>query len=299
MDNSIFPFVEVRLEWATHHRWQAGDTLARGTVGAAYALWLVLSGMLDVDVAGRRWRLNPGDAFLVPPHLQRELATIEGVEWLSVGISAQLFGRVDLLKNLDLPAQWNPESCGGEPLALWMRQIAAEWVEATPTGDRQVYWRSARVPPQHRQPRDAVSSFISAGLGQALFGACWRMLSRNASTKSSAKISTETPFWLTGTLEHIAREPGVSVHELAQGAGFSPAQFRRIFHTWVGASPQAYVTQCRLEEARRLLIVTDQTVDVVAQNVGFESASYFTRLFKQRFGAAPARFRQSARQRSA
>ncbi|MBC8138396.1 MAG: helix-turn-helix transcriptional regulator [Fibrella sp.] len=294
MDNSIFPFVEVDLEWAAHHQWQAGDAVARGAM-RAYTLWLVLSGELDVNVAGHTRQITEGTLLLLPPHLNRELSTKSGADWLSVGIIARIFGRVDLLQHLEVPAQWTPPPAERDVMAMWMCQIVAEWVEvATPEG-KPVLWKSPRVPLRYRQPRDAVSSFISAGLGHALVGMCWRMLNQEAVKKNERVIALETPSWLPRTIEQITREPGTAVNELARNAGFSPAQFRRNFHTWVGTSPQTYITQRRMEEARRLLIVTDLTVDLVAQKVGFESASYFTRLFKKRFGAAPARFRQMSR----
>ena len=295
MDNSLLAFVEVRLDWAAHHLWQGGDAMVGATVGA-YTLWLVLDGAVEVSAAGRQWRLLPGTALLLPGNLARDVVTPHGAEWLSVGLHANLFGRIDLLQVLALPAVWQPETPERHALEMWMRQIVGEWIDAVIQARKNpIYLEGSRVHLPHREPRDAISALISAGLGRALFGLCWRALGGETNL---GHAHPSTPPWLTRTLQHIAREPGTEVHELAGIAGFSPAHFRRTFHTWVGESPQAYVTRCRLDEARRLLVTTNLIVNVVAERVGFESLSYFTRLFKQQFGVSPARYRHAARQSS-
>lgn len=59
-----------------------------------------------------------------------------------------------------------------------------------------------------------------------------------------------------------------------------------------GLTPMEYLEECRLEQARLLLLRTEASVASVAEKVGFETAPYFSRRFADRFGISPLRFRQ-------
>ena len=67
-------------------------------------------------------------------------------------------------------------------------------------------------------------------------------------------------------------------------------KFTKIF----GTSFSSYCNSLRLEDARRLLLVSDQSVTDIALGCGFGDVSYFIRLFKSRYGASPLKYRKSA-----
>ena len=79
---------------------------------------------------------------------------------------------------------------------------------------------------------------------------------------------------------------------LAKLAGLSVAGFNRVFRTHFGTSPARYVTEMRVREAARLLLQGDDTIDAIADKAGFPNRAYFSRVFKQVTGEAPAGFRR-------
>lgn len=81
------------------------------------------------------------------------------------------------------------------------------------------------------------------------------------------------------------------VEELAQTLGVSKSHLVRSFKTALGVTPGAYLTDVRLEAARQLLCSTDCSLELVAQMCGFSGASYFVRVFREKNGCTPARFR--------
>lgn len=84
------------------------------------------------------------------------------------------------------------------------------------------------------------------------------------------------------------------IEELAAEAYLSPVQFRRVFHALYGCSPSDYLMQLRLERACDLLRAEVYSVSEAAEQSGFSSVYYFSRVFKKRMGVTPSRYRRHA-----
>ncbi|MCR2803749.1 helix-turn-helix transcriptional regulator [Paenibacillus soyae] len=59
-----------------------------------------------------------------------------------------------------------------------------------------------------------------------------------------------------------------------------------------GMTPSEYLTAYRIEQAKLLLLKTEWPIAVVAEQVGYESAPYFTYSFSKKAGISPAKFRK-------
>lgn len=79
---------------------------------------------------------------------------------------------------------------------------------------------------------------------------------------------------------------------LAGQAGLSVEAFIRWFKVQTGRTPAAFVAERRIREASRRLAFTDDTIDQVAEAVGFANRHHFSRVFKQYAGCGPAQFRR-------
>ena len=53
-----------------------------------------------------------------------------------------------------------------------------------------------------------------------------------------------------------------------------------------------YLTALRLERAKVLLNSTDLKIGEIAEEVGFQDARHFSRIFRQQTGALPTEFRR-------
>lgn len=81
----------------------------------------------------------------------------------------------------------------------------------------------------------------------------------------------------------------VRVDHLAARAGMSTATFHRQFKATTAMSPLQYQKQLRLLEARRLMLANGCNVEIAATQVGYESASQFSREYARWFGRPPRR----------
>jgi AraC-like DNA-binding protein len=83
----------------------------------------------------------------------------------------------------------------------------------------------------------------------------------------------------------------VSLDTLAAHFKRSRSHISHLFKTKAGVSLRTYCNDLRLADARVLLQSTDLNVTEVAYEVGFEDASYFIKLFREKYGVSPRKFK--------
>ena len=79
----------------------------------------------------------------------------------------------------------------------------------------------------------------------------------------------------------------LAVAGLAGEAGMSPSSFHEHFNQITGTTPLQYQKELRLIEARRLISANGSSVSSAAFEVGYESATQFSREYSRKFGCPP------------
>jgi transcriptional regulator GlxA family with amidase domain len=95
---------------------------------------------------------------------------------------------------------------------------------------------------------------------------------------------------LTWALEHL--EQPLSVADLARRAGMSDRTFARRFRALHGTTPHRWLLSQRLLVARRLLETTDESVERVAEHVGFGTAASLRQHFRRAVATSPGAYRR-------
>ncbi len=90
--------------------------------------------------------------------------------------------------------------------------------------------------------------------------------------------------------DHLAQK--LSLAEIATVVQMSPYYFASLFKQSTGLAPHQYVTQCRIERAKQLLKRRELTIIEICQQVGFQSQSHFTRVFRQHTATTPKAYRE-------
>ena len=78
---------------------------------------------------------------------------------------------------------------------------------------------------------------------------------------------------------------------LSELAGVSPQHLCRVFKEAMNTRPNEYLTQKRLQEAKRLLQASKLPISQVAIQSGFSDARYFSTVFKKHEGLTPMEYR--------
>ena len=88
-------------------------------------------------------------------------------------------------------------------------------------------------------------------------------------------------------LENISNHK-ISQLDLAFHFNLSKSTFYRRIKTTTGLTPKEFITEIRLQEAKRLIEVEEiDTIKVVAYKVGYLQAHYFSKIYFKRFGKKP------------
>lgn len=131
-------------------------------------------------------------------------------------------------------------------------------------------------------------------VGMSLRELIIRMLeaeSREQHLRDPDRLATSQP--ITASVAYILShlDEKLTVAQLSKRAYMSESGYYRAFKSEMGISPVDFTNNERIKLASSLLREGELSIQEVAVRCGFNSASYFTRRFKQALGVCPARFR--------
>lgn len=85
----------------------------------------------------------------------------------------------------------------------------------------------------------------------------------------------------------------ISISDLCKKLGLSQPYLYRVFMSEKGISPKRYLSERRLEEAKRLLLGTDRSISDIAASLGFSDVLAFSKFFFRENGISPSKFRRN------
>ena len=90
--------------------------------------------------------------------------------------------------------------------------------------------------------------------------------------------------------EHLAEEMSLSV--LAEEFHLNPQYISQLFKNEIGVNFLSYLTNIRMEKAKKLLLSTSLSVAEVAEQSGYGDYRVFTKVFKKNEGITPSQYRR-------
>jgi AraC family transcriptional regulator len=218
---------------------------------------------------------RPGAVSFVPADCERRLR-LRGVEseWASISLEPKLFdsaanGHRDL-GAIQIPVFTNVEDAFISGMMVEMARLNARDATLDSTYCDAMSWALAR--------------YIIARYGEKRAGPdvlVWKL----------------APWQVRRVADYIdvhLAEP-LRIAQLAELASVSPGYFHRAFKATLGKTPLAFVNERRIKRAMVLLKSDAASMAAIALQVGFESPSHFTRMFRQVAGVNPSAFRRGGR----
>ena len=103
------------------------------------------------------------------------------------------------------------------------------------------------------------------------------------------------------SLDHIRRyieqhaDQKINFKELSAGSGYSNDYFRHIFRKKFQVSPQEYLIDTRLNNARHMLLNTEHSCTEIAYLCGFSNAAQLSSMFRKKWGFPPSEYKNAHR----
>ena len=92
-------------------------------------------------------------------------------------------------------------------------------------------------------------------------------------------------------LEHLRED--ITLEDLCRHLKISSSYISAIFNRYTGKSPIDYLIDMRVEQACRLLKLSDMKIYEIAKRVGYHDQYYFSRTFKKKMGIPPKDYRKT------
>lgn len=102
---------------------------------------------------------------------------------------------------------------------------------------------------------------------------------------------------LRPVIEHISEHCGekIYIESLADMITVSPDYFTKMFKDSIGKTPIDYINAARVNQALKLLLTTDISVNEIAEAAGFSGPNYFHKIFKQYMNTSPLGYRKNGK----
>lgn len=121
-----------------------------------------------------------------------------------------------------------------------------------------------------------------------------------ASIVQNTSIKANVRSYVQRAVDYIAAHlcTDLRVGDIAEEVNIAPNYLQRIFKQTMGVTLVEYINQQRIEQSKRLLMYTNDSIVDVAIASGFNSRQHFFRVFNSMMNMSPQQFRQEHRARN-
>lgn len=88
----------------------------------------------------------------------------------------------------------------------------------------------------------------------------------------------------------------ITVDDIAAAGSVSRSRCCQLFGKYIIQSPNAYLNKYRITKSCEMLQETDRSICEIAISCGFQSASYYTSMFRKELGVVPNEYRKQKKE---
>lgn len=235
---------------------------------------VILQGSKSMTVGDRTLRYDPATYFVMSidlPAVGSVHPSASGEPYLAVSLTLDPAVLATLFADLPKPAS-RAEQDSGFSVALMTDELMDAWVRMLRLmGDPEAIAALAPV-----YEREIIFRVLQGPLG-------WMLREIAVPDSAMARVNM--------AIQWIRRDfaQPLGVERLAERASMSVSAFHRHFKAVTHLSPLQYQKRVRLLQARTLMVANAMSVMAAAFEVGYESATQFSRDYARVFGLPPAR----------
>lgn len=245
-----------------HHRCEPGHC-ASGEYVDRYLIHYIYSGKGKVVCDGKTYYLERGNAFLITGkgeiYYEADKQSPWYYEWINIsGSMAEKF-----LKCLSLSRK-NPiyKTTNPEKIEEQLKLLNAA---------------------------DKSNDFLLSGAVYNLLG---QMIAYSAGSTSVTRKTATTYVNLCVNYIQLNYNKRITVDELCRFVGLEHSYLYRLFQKELHTSPCEFIISYKIKKAKYLLETSSPTMDEVAQYVGYDDKSAFSKLFQKKVGITPLKYKK-------
>ena len=244
--------------------------------GAVSHSWATLvfyrGGRSRIEQKGE-WRLSEGDVMLVPAGEPHRALELRRSEYWGLAFCVSCFAA----------------DAGSTLLEPFERvRGGAAPVVHIPAG-RRAFLESLFLELEQKSPRGKEGPAALDAVQRSLLTLIMNEVDRAAEVASS----TSKRGLVVDALRYIERNclRPLTLGEVAKAVGRTPSHVTSALKHATGQSVVEWIVTGRMAEARRLLLHSDEMVDVISERVGYADPTHFIRMFRRAHGETPAKWR--------
>lgn len=234
------------------------------------------SGRYEVDTPPGTVTIRQGEAFLsragtpLTFHHYPSEETKQPMSFRYVHCQFSLFETIDLLSLYEIPQR----------VSTVLGEQIGQWIEAL--------WELDRNPSSADPIRRIV---LRKEIGYRILNAI--LAESTPRPEMALLLSTSHEFKRLLAYVHQHMNDQITIEALTQELQMSRSRLFLFFRQAFRQTPLNYLKAVRLNEAFRILSMSDSSIHSVAEQVGFSNPYHFSREFKRKYGISPSEFRKS------
>ena len=286
--NSTSVSLPVRIFFGGHEQTSPSHACGPG-VWPHYLLHYVLAGKGTFTSAGRTWKLNAGDAFLIIPGVISSYQASEENprEYCWIGFDGR--DARDTLKACGLNAE-SPvySACAGsaEIGAGAARSGSGERREGNVSANESREIGQVLLSINELLVEDPENVYLQLSLLYRFFALI---------SPPRTRVQKDSIGYLQKAIDYIQNNYAydIKIRDVARHVGIDRTYLYKLFCQEVGTSPQQYLISYRLSVAKQMLSSTSLRVSEIAYSCGFVDSTSFCHQFRGQFLMTPSQFRKA------
>lgn len=244
-----------------------------------WELSYVLVGSGTRTIGDRSEPFYPGEVILIPPNIPHAWRfnpadTDENGNIANISV----FFDTSTLESLKMLIPEMSAALG----RIWQLDYAISY-----TGKRQMVLQRILSVMREKTPEERVPLMINLLIEISVISDGLYAGRKNKLSRTEQKLETVRVYCACNYSRQIALD------EMSRHVGMNKSAFCTFMRNNAGSSFSEYLNDMRLERAKVMLCNTDKSIAEIAMDCGFQSVTYFNRLFKRRYKCTPKEIRIS------
>jgi AraC-like DNA-binding protein len=245
----------------------------------SYEIILLLEGELPIEINGNRYIVKQNEFFVVPPHMThggyRDAPAGTRFLWFHFNFGQQKLKTLNSSNLLpdDQVLDQVPHLLGipTHSAKMDMQRIMLMSMQLL-----DIY--------QEKFPQDCLNAYLNT----ILYEITYQSLRLSKENRSAGNDMQPIQDWI-----RIHAFEDISLQQVADYFSYNKNYLSRKYKAAIGIGIANQITKFRIDRAKFLLSDTNKTIQEIANEVGYEDAKYFMRIFKQLENNTPSNYRKA------